>query len=673
MTGVRCLLENNIRLSVLVRKGLRPLLLALIVATLYGIQHYDPGKVYSNFQGRVWNAWQDWGVDFFETKPLVTVIQIDAGSINQLSDAQDGEDWPWSRQRYVELLRILFEKYGVQVVGIDLYFSDTRDVAGNEALMALAKEHRIVFAQVFDLENAPEEAFSSGELMGGIRKQDEAAFNLFPQASGYVANNSQLADAKCVGHITPVKDANGVVTHVPPLVVWKDRFYPMLALEMLRCLNDDDGQYDFSVVEGANGWQLELQDFPFEGASMRLDVDDNGSLRVPYRFPRERSDGVPVIYGVPAIDVLKGEVENPEEVFRSGVVLLAGTAAGLGDQHATPLERITPGVSVHVQLFDWLIWLLQNGDNAPPFSLEKWSWVVALGCLLVLYLLLARGVSAAVITVLAVSLMTAWLVLGFWAWVDRQWFLPVFPALLLLLFLMLQVPMEWWMAQRTSGRLRTLFQDYLPAPLVEHIVNENRADLLQPSRRCLTILFADIADFTRRAEHSTPEELSELTRQILESLTAVAHKYGGTVDKYMGDAVLIFWNAPFDQPDHADKGMQAALEMMAAIRDFNKEQQDLLKGEPIAVRIGLHSGDVVVGDLGTRFRHAYTAIGDAVNVAARLQALARELKESLVISEQTVTLLKKQYALTSKGSSGLKGRQEAVGIYALAPDEQQET
>jgi adenylate cyclase len=145
----------------------------------------------------------------------------------------------------------------------------------------------------------------------------------------------------------------------------------------------------------------------------------------------------------------------------------------------------------------------------------------------------------------------------------------------------------------------------------------------------------------------------------------VAHQHEGTVDKYMGDAVMVFWNAPFPQDDHADRGVAAALGMMAAIEQFNAEGSSLLEGEPIAVRIGVHTGEVVVGDLGTRFRHAYTAIGDAVNVTARLQTLARELHEYLVVSKQTVDLLSKAWPLVSRGNIALKGRQETVGVYTL--------
>jgi adenylate cyclase len=242
------------------------------------------------------------------------------------------------------------------------------------------------------------------------------------------------------------------------------------------------------------------------------------------------------------------------------------------------------------------------------------------------------------------------------------------PAMLFLFFLVFQIPVEWWISQSAAGRLRHVFRDYLPTSLVDHIVNDSRTDLLQPSRRSLTVLFADIANFTERAEHSAPEEIALLTQQILECLTVVVHKHEGTLDKYMGDAVMVFWNAPFQHDDHADKGVQAALDMLEAIKQFNQSYGiRRLRGKPVLVRIGVHTGDVIVGDLGTRFRHAYTAIGDAVNVAARLQTFAREIEEPLVVSQQTVECLQHEYPLVSRGMMALKGRENRVGIYTLKP------
>ena len=623
------------------------------------MQQYDPLQVYSSWQTRVWNAYQRWGVAVAEPQsPLVFVVQIDNKSIKFMEE-EYGEGWPWSRQRYADLLKILFEDYKVGVVGVDIAMPYSRDKEGNDDLLALSRQYPLVLPQAFDF-SPPENALVTGKISTGITPSDATETAVLPKANGYVGLNNQLVETKCIGHVTPIKDpVSGMVTQVPPLIRYAGQLYPILALEMLRC--QMDGNYTVAVTPSANGQILHLRDLMGEGNDVELLLDKAGLWRVPYRVKREDMHGS----GILASDVLQRNV-LPEvaKYLPNSMVVLGGNAPMLGDQHPTPLEANAAGMTVHLQMLEWL---LSEKTGIPSFSLDVWSWVIGFCGLAALYLLLVYGAGAGTGTMVLIPLLLAfaWLGLGFWAWLTKQWFVPMHPAMLFLAFLAIQVPLEWRFAQRTTGRLRALFQDYLPAQLVGHIVNDNRQDLLLPSKRCLTLLFADIANFTQRAERVTPEVLSELTQQILERLTAVAHHHGGTVDKYMGDAVMVFWNAPFAQDDHADRGVAAAMDMMAAIEQFNAEGSALLEGEPIAVRIGVHTGEVVVGDLGTRFRHAYTAIGDAVNVTARLQTLARELHEYLVVSKQTVELLTRVWPLVSRGDIALKGRQETVGVYTL--------
>lgn len=650
--------STSVGVGGMLRKSGRVLLLIGAAIMLLWVQQADPGNVYSNWQTAVWNAYQRWGIKVAEhQQPMVFVVQIDSKSMEFVREKY-GEDWPWPRQRYAELLEILFEQYKVGVVGVDIAMPDTRDREGNEALLALSRQYPVVLPQIFDF-NPPGSAMKAGVLAGGVDPPASAAVATLPQAYGYAALNAQLSQTACVGHVNPVKDVpSGMVTRVPPLIRYDGRLYPMLALEMLRC--KEQGQYAISFASTANGLAMLWQDLLGEGGAVNLPLDREGLWRVPYRLTREDIGSSAIV----AQDVLQRKVlPDIANALPNSMVLLAGTAPLLGDQHPTPLEADAVGMTIHLQILQWL---LRNYHELPAFSLDYWSWVAGFAGLALLYLLLMSGVGVGNVMLAPLLMALAWLGLGFWAWVTRQWFVPMHPVVLFLAFLVILVPLEWWLAQRTTGRLRKLFQDYLPAQLVGHIVNDNRNELLQPSKRCLTLLFADIANFTQRAERVSPEVLAELTQQILECLTAVAHQHQGTVDKYMGDAVMVFWNAPFPQPDHADRGVAAAVDMMAAIARFNAIGSNLLQGEPIEVRIGVHTGDVVVGDLGTRFRHAYTAIGDAVNVTARLQTLAREMREHLVVSQQTVGRLKKHWSFISRGNIFLKGRQESVGVYTLS-------
>lgn len=599
-----------------------------------------------------------------ERLPYVVVVEIDDLAIKTVYD-DDGEEWPWSRQRYADLIRLLFDEYRVQDVGVDIYMPFTRDPEGNEALLEIARQpgKPVTLAQIFNVSSGREtqqREINFGSPAGGLPIDESQDNRIFPEATGYTGLNEQLSSAPCIGHLTPVKK-DGLVTYVPPLVRHEGRLYPMLALEMLRCRKHSDVSY--SVSPHPNGWKVELRGLMYKRSVNHLILDEQGRMRIPYRIAG--SD----LKTFSAAKILKGGLNEEERKFLDRKsVLLAVTGTGQ-DQQATPLEPEAAGVAVHAQLLDWLLRTQfdEGYGVAPDYSLDALAWLAGIAFLGLVVLMLLAGAGAGLIVTATVVMLAGWLGLGFWVWAEKAWFLPMHPTVLMALVLLLHIPLEWWLAQRTSGRLQQLFQDYLPAQLVRHIVNNDRADLLLPSKRYLTILFADIANFTRRAEHTSPDQLAQLTREILERLTAVAHQYEGTVDKYMGDAVLVFWNAPFSQADHADRGVQAALEMIEAIARFNREGNELLQGEPIAVRVGVHTGEVVVGDLGTRYRHAYTAIGDAVNVAARLQAQARELGESLVVSDLTVAGLQKRYTLIARGAVPLKGRQNAVGIYTLPP------
>lgn len=632
------------------------LLLLFVAVLLFLLQKYQPGNLYSKAQAFVWNQYQYWGAVFSDRQPLVFVVQIDNKSIEAVQRLPDGDDWPWPRQRYAELLAILFEHYQVGVVGIDIFMPYTRDEGGNDALLQLARRYPIVFSQVFDFNEAGA-ALRTGRLAGGITPPDAQQFAFLPQANGYLGLNKQLAQTGCVGHISPIKDdSSGMITHVQPLIAYEDKFYPMLAVEILRC--QSGGKYNLAVEDDPNGKRLTFKDLLGEGGDVQLLLDESGAWRIPFRFKSSK------FIAIPAIDVLQRRVDPAvAEVLTNGIVVLAGTAPGLGDQHPTPLAASDVGVAVHLQILEWL---LDDKTVLPSFSLDGVAWLGALLLVLGLPALLYFNVGVGV--VIAVALLTGlgWLLFGLGVWQGWHWFMPIHPAAVALAFLVLGVPIEWRWAQRTSGRLRKLFQGYLPTQLVGHIVNDNRQDLLLSRKRCLTLLFADIANFTQRAERMSPEGLAELTRQILERLTEVAHRHDGTVDKYMGDAVMVFWNAPFDQPDHADRAVAAALGMMETIAAFNREGSTLLQNEPIEVRIGVHTGEVVVGDLGTSSRHAYTAIGDAVNVTSRLQALAREQRLHLLVSKQTVDLLQRDWRLVRLGENSLRGRRGSVDVYTLS-------
>lgn len=602
---------------------------------------------FSGIEAGIWNIYQRYGVAHTNQSPPVTIVDIDDKSLFEISD------WPWSRQQIAQLVEIMFRDYHIAAAGLDIPFLSARDTEGDKALLALANEYPLVFAQLFALEGQGD-TITNGTLAGGEVDNIPDSLHI-PQAIGYVANHDGLATAPCVGHIIRKKE-DGEISQVPPLIAWDGKAYPMFSLEILRCWMEsigEPGEYNLRVnaIPSVNYQQVQI--LPVFGKELELLLDKDGFMRVPY----SQND----LVSISAADILKHRISSPE-LLQNQIVIVGSSAMGLVDQHSTPLSDNSIGAIVHLQLLESFL-----GDS-PPMPIVKVEWATAawaIASLLLLYFLLLRG--SGVVTLLAATLMLtiAWLGLGYWLWISWQWWLPMLPLLGYALFVVLQVPVEWAVMQRSVRRLRSLFQGYLPATVLDSLLRQPKNSLLEPRRCTLTILFADIANFTRRAEDSaSPEELARLTQQILGRLTEAVYAGNGTLDKYMGDAVMAFWNAPLPQENHADLAIQAGRDMIAGIAAFNQEREG--DGfEPVAIRIGIHTGEAIVGNLGTRFRHSYTAIGDAVNVAARLQEKAKDLQEPLVISEVTAAMAT-QWNLSAETTVYLRGRRQEVGVFTYS-------
>lgn len=598
---------------------------------------------YSYFENRIWNFYQRAGLFKTSHKSRPVVIDVNEPSLEKLGSWQS-----WPRERLVNLTHILLVDYHVQAVAFDVLFPESKK--SDQALLKLAKEHKVIFSQAFRLPNQGGKS-QMGVLGGGSSSVLEKKFT---RAIGYTANNSTLATAPCIGHISPKKDFDGV-SRIPPYISWDDRVYPMLSLEILRCLYPDE--FTLESVESSllRYSKIKIRKEKLTGNKDTLRLDKEGYWKVPYTIDQEND-----ISSVSVLDVL--DHKAPLSLLDNQIVIVASTAAGLSDQHVTPLSANSAGVAVHIQILEWL---LSESVVVDDEGIENLTLIWTVISLLLLYALLIKRLSVIVVILAVVGLSIFWLGLGFFLWIYWNGWLPMLPLFGYALFAIFQIPSEWALVQRKSRYLRDLFGGYLPTAVLESVVKDNTNEVLQPQRRCLTILFADIADFTQRSEESSPEAIAKLTQEILCCLTQVVYEQQGTLDKYMGDAVMAFWNAPLDQKNHADFAVTAGLKMIRAIQEYNRHST-LINNDPIKICIGIHTGDAIVGDLGTKLRKSYTAIGDSVNVAARLQDKAKSLRENVLISEETYSLLKGDHPLEKYSTVQLRGRKKEVSIYVLS-------
>jgi adenylate cyclase len=234
--------------------------------------------------------------------------------------------------------------------------------------------------------------------------------------------------------------------------------------------------------------------------------------------------------------------------------------------------------------------------------------------------------------------------------------------LLIFMLFMGQSIMEWSLVKKQSYRIYQVFKDYLPDTVLSQLVINPKANLLVPQQKEVTVLFADLVDFTRMTENMSTAEAAGLTRHVLSLLTEAIHRANGTLDKYMGDAVMAFWNAPLTQANHRLLAIESALYMRNAIDELNNHR--IKEGKtPLALHVGINTGEALVGDLGTEWRHAYTVLGDAVNVAQRLMMLASSLETDIVLGQATA--LGNRGLFISKGNHQLTGRRQLEEVFVI--------
>lgn len=576
----------------------------------------------------------------------ITIIDIDESSLEAFGS------WPWPRSLTAQLIRQTMEHYQAKALGVDIVFPDSTQAKDDRALQQALHLPGVVLAQAFDL-NPIGEPPQTGYLAGGLSVAKSGQSLTGVKASGYVANQKSLVDAvqssggvKCVGHITPSSSQDGVVRHLAPWIRYEEQRYPMLATTLLRCAR--------------GGWVDGLTRMPNTQA-LYLEQEQ---WRVVW--PK----AITSYTVVSAKEVLSKQVDRA--LLQDRYVLLGSSALGIGDRVATPLAPWLPGVMVHAQALSFILdhptaLASQDGSLYPSLGGDaRWvAWLFAgvLAVVIAWTLFRSNLVWAVMVAVLGSLLWLMMTVILHQSWWSTAWILPWAMVFLLSLF---YVPMEWVIVQAKNQMNMRRLGAYLAPTVVKRLLSEGGASNLSPKRATITVLFVDVANYTALSETLSPETLSGLTQAILSELTQAVHDQAGTLDKYMGDAVMALWGAPLEQVDHADRAIACALDMQTRISKRNQEWQSQygLSGE-ITVRIGINTGEVVVGEMGSAIRRTYTAIGDAVNIAARLQEQAKIWQHPILLGEACATA-SRAHAVIVLGPLTLRGKHHPEMIYSLA-------
>jgi len=590
--------------------------------------------------------------------PRIALIDIDERSIAAIGP------WPWPRAVMARLTQNLFSQYHTQAVGLDILFPEAGAPDDDRTLLDVAHHYPLVFAQTFDL-SSDALASHAGHANGALpASQTPSTASKAPLADGFIGNFFDDPHV-CVGHVTPHIDSDGVVRSIPPLIRYAGATYPMLAWQILHChTGGPSAAPAFAAAASAASsaaprWSSSAiqATAPSPALSITdLPIDQHGLMHIPFKRSLKMFDVVP------AVEVLAGNA--PPALLKNRYVLVGSSAIGLTDHIASPIDPWLPAVIVHAELLtDILDAQAKQGYTRPT----AWLPILWTGASIIAFALLLRLQRASVALPALIAATGLWLALAL-----STHLVPVdmtaLPLVTALIFLLLQAPLEWISSQAEIRMFERRFSRYLPPTVLREIIRHHGLTAFKPERRQITVLFVDIEDYTRLAEQMPPERLVAMTEVILTRLTRCVYDTVGTLDKYMGDALMAFWGAPLEQQDHADRALDCARAMLHELADLNRNAETLFDGRTIRVRIGINSGSAVVGELGSTSRQSYTAIGDAINVASRLQEYAKIVKTDLLIGQEAARLAI-HHKLRAFGYVTLRGRVAPELLYVLDESE----
>lgn len=550
-----------------------------------------------------------------EPESRIVMVDIDEASIKTIGP------WPWSRQRIADLIENLLGPYGARGVALDLVLPERADEEGDQRLSMLTQHGPVVLAQVFDYVPRPQ-PLRIGYLAGGTPAHEGAPAQ---EASGFIGNHAGMADARFVGNIGFIPDADGTIRHLPMLSHFNGRLYPTLSLALLECCGG-----------GFRGRPSEA------------------SWRVP--FQRDWS----AYTALPAASILNNTASA--DLVAGKLVLVGSSSLGLTDRVATPLAASTSGVLVHAAALTTM--LDMQAGKAPAEWPGRWiAMLYALIVAITVAYTFPRLSAASNIALLGIA-SVGWLIIAYIVIPHDARFSATGPLATNLFLLTIAVPFDWQIAQRRSRNLLGTLRQYVATAVVDEILRRGLKDPLTPRELNVTTLIADMEGYTTYVESLSMEEAAQLTRDFLACLTRPVLAKQGTIDKYTGDGIVAFWGAPLPVEDHADLALDAALEIVEEVRRFS-DQRRLATGMPaLRVRIGIESGMAMAGDFGSASRSIYTAVGDSVNVAARLEQAARNLPHDIIVGKGTVDRAKR-HNFKLIGEFTLRGKEKASTLYTI--------
>ncbi len=618
--------------------------------------------------------------------PFAVVATIDEKSLDEIGK------WPWPRAKIATLIDRLSEE-GARVIAMDIFFPEpdennnirfieemqretrtlglkeprlenfleqAREAADNDSILAEAirrSKATVVLSYLFHFSREEIAHLSEEDLAGksgDIRpsaiklvqftspraKQVEVFEALLPESNiAKLANSSRTA-----GHFNIFPDIDGTVRWIPLVIRYQDRFYPALALEAVRSYV---GNIPLGVRVADHGIEA------IQLGPVAIPTDEKGRMLINFR------GGPQTFPNYSVADILAGRTEP--EAFRNKIVFVGSTAKGVYDLRVTPFSNVYPGLEVHANVADNI--LTQRFLFRPEWA-RLFDLVAILFMGLVTGLLLPR--LRALFSVLLIGvLFVGYLLVSQTLFVRHGiWLNAVYPLLTMVLVYTAVTLYRYIVEEREKREIRGAFSFYVTPSVVNEMLKNPDKLKLGGDKKELSVLFSDIRGFTSLAEEMEPETLVHLLNEYLTEMTDVVFEFDGLLDKYIGDAIMAVFGAPLEQTDHPVRACRTALQMLQRLTKMQQKWET--EGAPrLDIGIGINTGPMVVGNMGSERRFDYTVMGDSVNLASRLEGINKEYGTQVVISEFTHELVKDDFFCRELDAVRVKGRVRPVKIFEL--------
>ena len=600
----------------------------------------------------------------------VVIVDIDEKSLDEIGQ------WPWNRNILAKINDILFDYYQIKAIGYDIVFAEEDIDEGAKLLNLMAQgslrdnpefieeyhrvmpslQHDLRFAEVLKNRKTVmgfvmDTDSIKGELPSAITKLDKNTLNKLAihKATGYTANLKSLQASAFSGGFfnNPLLDEDGVFRRVPLLQTYENELHESLALALTRAATGSPA-IEMVVETSQDSDDLFLEWVTI--GEIAIPVDHSSGVLVPY-IGKQKS-----FEYIPATDVLNKR--SDKDILNGKIILFGSSAPGLLDLRTIPLEPAYPGVEVHANIIQGIL----DGRilHAPGYTKGfEFILITFIGIVLTFTLPMLSALYSTLVILGSIVLLIS---TNFYAWTNAQLVLPIAaPVLLVVLLFALQMTYGFFVESRGKRQLAHLFGQYVPPELVEEMSLKMEEINLDGEMREMSVLFSDVRGFTTISESLEPKELTDYINAFLTPITKVIHDNRGTIDKYMGDAVMAFWGAPLEDDQHALHALNAAIGIVERMKSLREEFSEKHWPE-IYVGVGVNTGYMNVGNKGSEFRVDYTILGDAVNLGSRLEGLTKIYGVDIITSEYTRHAVP-EYEYRELDKVRVKGKDRPVAIY----------